>query len=251
MAADDLAWRAEQACCHGWPALDEARIGDWTARFGAGLTRRINSANPATPRPDDPTARLAEIEAAYHGWGLRTCVRLPSFLDSAFDTALERAGYAPEGDTITLYGEMSQVAAEPDRDVEVLAAPSMAWQDAKTVLSGFSPEDAEVFARVISRVAQPAGFAALKVEDRIVALAYGALNGGLLAVLAVVTDERERGRGFGRRMLQGLFDWAGRQGASGVCLQVEADNDAGMALYRRLGLTTELYRYHYRTRRGG
>ena len=247
MAADGLAWRAERACFHGWPALAEAHVGDWVARFGAGHTRRINSANPLTPCPADPTARISEIETIYHGWGLKPCVRLPSFLAPDFDTALERAGYAPEADTITLYGEMSQVAAENGRDVEVLSAPSKAWLDSKAALSGFSPGDAEVFARVMARISQPAGFATLKVEDRIIAQAYGALHGGLLAVAAVVTDESERGRGFGRRMLQGLFHWAGRQGASGVCLQVESDNDAGRALYRRLGLTNELYRYHYRT----
>lgn len=251
MSAGGLAWRAERACFHGWPALEEARIGDWIARFGAGHTRRINSANPVTPYPADPAARIAEIEAAYRGWGLKPYVRLPSFLDPVFDTALERAGYAPEGDTITLYGDMGEVATEADRDVEILPAPSEAWLDSKAALSGFSPDDAEVFARVIGRLSQPAAFAALKVDERIVAQAYGALHGGLLAVAAVVTDERERGRGFGRRMLKGLFDWAAREGASGVCLQVEADNEAGMALYRRLGLTTELYRYHYRTRQPG
>ncbi|MBB1094187.1 hypothetical protein [Rhodopseudomonas pseudopalustris] len=31
-----------------------------------------------------------------------------------------------------------------------------------------------------------------------------------------------------------------------ACLQVVSDNTAGRALYASLGLTTELYRYHYR-----
>ena len=42
----ELAWRAEQALNNAWPSLDDVRAGDWSARFGAGLTRRNNSANP-------------------------------------------------------------------------------------------------------------------------------------------------------------------------------------------------------------
>ena len=37
-----------------------------------------------------------------------------------------------------------------------------------------------------------------------------------------------------------------RNGARAAGLQVQADNASAQALYRRLGLGRELYRYHYR-----
>ena len=46
--------------------------------------------------------------------------------------------------------------------------------------------------------------------------------------------------------MSALYAWAAAQGARGVCLQVEAGNKAGRALYDGLGMKTELSRYHYR-----
>jgi len=68
---------------------------------------------------------------------------------------------------------------------------------------------------------------------------------GLLCVESVVTDVTVRRRGYARRMLSALIGWARTAGAEGVCLQVEADNQPAISLYRSLGLA-ELYRYHYR-----
>ena len=58
-------------------------------------------------------------------------------------------------------------------------------------------------------------------------------------------------RGSGRRLLAAVNAWGAASGAEAVCLQVEASNPAGRALYARLGVTTELYRYHYRRQPGG
>jgi len=38
----------------------------------------------------------------------------------------------------------------------------------------------------------------------------------------------------------------GGGGAQSACLQVEAGNGAGAALYRSPGMHTDLHRYHYR-----
>ena len=100
--------------------------------------------------------------------------------------------------------------------------------------------------RVVRSLMILSGFAGLRVDGEIVALAFGALHGGLLCVESVITDEGQRGKGYARRMLNGLFAWAVAAGARGVCLQVEAPNAPAIALYQGLGLTTELYRYHYR-----
>jgi hypothetical protein len=47
-------------------------------------------------------------------------------------------------------------------------------------------------------------------------------------------------------VLAALARWARDNGASGACLQVEADNAAGRALYHAVGITEELHRYCYR-----
>jgi len=68
----------------------------------------------------------------------------------------------------------------------------------------------------------------------------------MLCFESVVTDERRRRQGLSRRVLAALAEWAARNGATGATLQVEADNTPGRTLYRSIGMTTELHRYHYR-----
>jgi ribosomal protein S18 acetylase RimI-like enzyme len=68
----------------------------------------------------------------------------------------------------------------------------------------------------------------------------------LLCYESLITDRRLRRQGWGRRIVYALAAWARDQGAVGACLEVEAHNAPARALYDAIGLTRELYRYHYR-----
>ena len=63
---------------------------------------------------------------------------------------------------------------------------------------------------------------------------------------SVIADPLQRRRGYGRRIIAALAAWAKENGARGACLQVEAGNLPGRALYDGFGLKQEVYRYHYR-----
>ncbi len=117
---------------------------------------------------------------------------------------------------------------------------------AKAEFSGLSPDDVTTFRDVAARLSIPTAFIALREGGASASLAYGAVHAGLLCVEAVVTRESLRGRGLGRRMLSSLFAWARGEGAEAACLQVQADNVSGLALYAAVGFRTNLYNYHYR-----
>lgn len=246
MIDEALAWRVEQACFNAWPSLNQVHFGDWCGRFGAGLSRRNNSANPLSPGAEEPERHLAEIEALYRRWALTPRFRVPSFLDPQVARTLQASGYDMEGETLTLFAPLERTSRASDPGLQVFEAPSPEWIAAKARLSAFSAAEADALARIVGRLAIPAGLALLQADGAPAAVAFGALHDGLLCLEAVVTDPDRRGRGFGRRLLQGLLAWGDTRGAEAVCLQVQSDNAAGLALYRRLGLTTELYRYHYR-----
>jgi ribosomal protein S18 acetylase RimI-like enzyme len=243
-----LAWRIEQACFHAWPALEQVEVGDWTVRFGRGLTRRNNSANPT--RAD---ARLsdAEIEACagiYARWGQPTIFRLPSFLDPEADRRLERLGFSREEDVLTLVGDADALACAPDPQARILETANEDWLAARSALAGLTPAETATYAEVVRRLALPGVFAAVSCDGEPASMAYGALHDGLLCIESVVTAQAWRGRGLAHRMLGALFAHASARGCHGACLQVRAENAPAIALYRRLGLTREVYRYHYRRR---
>jgi ribosomal protein S18 acetylase RimI-like enzyme len=236
-----LPWRIEDACFNAWPSLRSVYHGDWLLRFGDGLSRRTNSANPLRAGAALAAGDLAYFEELFHAQNLPLIMRVPSLLDPAVDRELERLGFAAEGGTCALFGELSGHAT-----VEISSAASAEWFLAMSALQGHIPEQAAIYRRVVDRVAVPAGFGALRQDGDVVALAYGVIDDDLLCCESVVVSERHRCQGFGRRLMTSLLAWAAARGATGACLQVVADNAAGRALYRSIGLTTETHRYHYR-----
>jgi GNAT superfamily N-acetyltransferase len=115
-----------------------------------------------------------------------------------------------------------------------------------SAVRGHSTAEAAIYRHIIESIAVPAAFLSLRAEGTPAAFAFGALHGALLCCESVIAAPEHRGRGYSRRLMAAMFDWAAMQSAEGVCLQVEATNDPALALYRGLGLRTERFRYHYR-----
>lgn len=247
----ELSWRIEETCFNAFPSSRQVLLGDWLMRFSpagrkGGVSRRANSVNPLRPDCPDVADALAAAEPLYRAHGLPTIVRVPSIVDPALDRALAARGYASEGETCVLHGAIAGLAAAADPEVRLLAAPEREWLGVMAALQGFSAAQRDTYRRIVGAIAIPVRFALLTVDGAPAALAYGALHDGLLCYESVVTAVGRRRQGLARRVVGALAAWAGDAGAEAACLQVQADNAPALALYAGFGLTTELYRYHYR-----
>jgi GNAT superfamily N-acetyltransferase len=240
-----LAWRVEAVCFNAFPSLKQVILDGWLLRFSEGVSRRANSANPLRPDCARTAAVIEQIEALYRGQSQPTIFRVPSFLVEV-DGPLTARGYGSEGETCVLYGSMDAVAASADPSIEVSGQPGTEWLAAMARLQGHTDAHHRVYRRIVQAIALPAAFAGLRIDGQLAALAYGTVGDGLLCYESVITDPGRRRQGLAWRAVAGLAAWGRNQGARGVCLQVEAGNAPGRALYDRFGLTTELYRYHYR-----
>ena len=241
-----LIWKAEQACLNAWPALHNVLLGDWVVRFSEGLTRRSNSANPLRPEARASGATIQQFENLFRAQRLPLIIRVPSMLDPAVDRNLDKIGFAAEGESCVLYADLNSIAARNDDSVEIADGVDDEWLEAMNAMQKRTPEQAEIFDQIVLSIALPAGFATLFDGEEIIAQAYGVIHDDLLCCESVITDEQHRGQGVAHRLMSAMFAWAATQGAKGVCLQVEMNNAPGLKLYRDLGLTTELSRYHYR-----
>lgn len=245
-----LAWRVEETTLNAFPSLRQIIYRDWLLRFSDGFTRRANSINPRAARIDTLEADIETCAALFARSGQPAIFRVPEICDARLDQRLDRLGYSAEGRTLTLFGDLAEADTVSDTAAELLARPSHEWLQAMGVLQNRTPAQNAVFARIMDAIAVPAAFAALRQDGEITALTLGVVHDGLLCFESVVTGERHRGKGHARRLLASLNAWAVGLGARGVCLQVEASNAAGRALYDRLGLKTTLYTYHYRRHPG-
>jgi ribosomal protein S18 acetylase RimI-like enzyme len=246
MSEPSLSWRVEETTLNAFPSLRQIIYRDWLLRFSDGFTRRANSINPRAERIDTLEADIDTCAALFARSGQKPIFRVPEICDARLDSRLEKLGYTTEGGTLTLFGDISGTDNTADAAAELPSKPSREWLDAMGVLQKRSAAQNAIFERIASSIAVPVAFAGLREDGKLTALTLGSVHDGLLCFESVVTDERHRGKGHARRLLASLNAWAIGLGATGVCLQVEATNEAGRALYDRLGLKTMLYRYHYR-----
>ena len=246
MAAPSLAWRVEETCLNAFPSLRQIIYRDWLLRLSDDFTRRANSINPRAERIEGIEADIDACAGMFAAAGQQPVFRVPDICDPRLDGLLEARGYSVEGRTVTLFAELSEAECLADAHVEISPRPTAEWLAAMGELQNRTRQQNASFAGIMATLAVPAGFAALREDGELTALTVGSIHDRILCFESVVTAERHRGRGHARRLLASLNAWARAGGAKGVCLQVEAMNVAGRALYSRLGLKRELYGYHYR-----
>ena len=232
-----------------WPPAAQEELAGWQLGFDRGVTRRANSTLPNRMAPDaDPEALIAEAERRYRAQGLAPCFKIsPAAMPEDLDRRLAARDYAAEGHSLVLTArpEMTEKAASPASGVEVslLAEPAPAWCD--TCWPEADPAEAEARAAIAGRIAAPRAFALAMIEGQPAGAAAIACHDGWACITAVNTLGAWRRRGVARALMAGLTDWASRQEAEGLYLQVEVENEAARALYDRLGFVIA-YPYHYR-----
>ncbi len=241
-----LSWRADQAFLKAWPSLSIATRDHWQARFADGFSRRSNSVNPLSADATLTDADIIYFEDAYRARNLPLIFRVPTLLNADIDLVLARSGLVPEGECCVLHGALDTFSARPDSAVHIHDAPTREWFDAVHAAQERAGNQRATYEAIINAVALATGFAMLRDNGKPVALAYGAIDGDLLCIESVVTGPAHRGKGYAKRLMTSLLQWAKARGAATVCLQVEATNGPALALYKNLGINGELYRYHYR-----
>ncbi|MHA1158097.1 MAG: GNAT family N-acetyltransferase [Alphaproteobacteria bacterium] len=240
----DLAWEVEAACRAACPSPRESVVQGWLFRTAGGSVRRTNSVNPLKPG-GDPSDIIEAAERHYRAAGQPAIFRAPA-IARAMDPPLERRGYGSEGETTTLIRRLGDFALLPATGTDVMDRADRAWKAARARLSGTSAAQTVVFEVMLDCLASPSAFVTAEYGGRAAGLAYGVNHAGMLVIEAVVTAPDLRRLGLAHAAVSALLNWGAAGGARHACLQVEANNAPALALYRKLGFATELYRYHYR-----
>lgn len=213
-------------------ALEE--IPGWLLPFDPGTVGRAKSAVPISQAAPHP-AVLREIEARYAARGLAAVFRIPCVASfQVFCDALERSGYSAGQPTQVHTGATSAVRrVSSQAPVEIAPVPDEGWA-AVFLGEGFDPVDGASRVRTLSR-APGSLFASVWEDGRSVAAGAAAFAHGWASVHGMRTAQDRRGRGLAGRVLATLAAAALAKGYQRMFLQVEANNAAAQALYRRAG----------------
>lgn len=218
----------------------------WLLAFDSGTIGRAKSAAPLAHVAAD-VGVIEQIEAEYATRGLPAVFRLAT--DTCFDALrvqLQQRGYVaakPTWAQTASVQAMRQVTNQPIADVD--STPDAAWT-ALFLGEGFDPVDGASRVNSLSRSTRNV-YASVREAGQTVAGGAASFSHGWASVHGMRTAAGYRGQGLAGRVLAGLAKAAVDRVYDQVFLQVEANNPAAQALYKRAGFTTA-WTYEYWTK---
>ena len=239
--------RIEEASLNAWPARHSLLLDGWQVRFANGFTRRANCVVPlyaSAASEATLAARIRYCENLYAREQLHTLFRLTSEPSNRMlDAVLEDRGYRKVDDTLVQVVALQATPAAAGAALHLV--PPDRWLATYQRFAAMSDSNAALHAALLRRIRTECAYAVLSHDDAPVACALGVLEQPLLGIYDLVTDATRRGSGHGRALAAALLAWGRRAGARHAYLQVVADNQAALRLYRGLGFQNR-YRYWYR-----
>lgn len=233
----------ERATVAAVAPVGREELDGWLLPFDASTVGRAKSAVPLRHAGRDP-AIVAAIEARYAAQDLPAWFRVadvPAL--AAVRDELARRGYRPGRPTLVQMAASETVRrVSTQAPAECSATPDRSWAGLY-LGEGLDPVDGANRVRILSRT-PGAVYACMREGGDAVAGGVGAFDFGWASVHGMRTQLARRGQGLAARVLATLAGVALERGMQRMFLQVEAENAAALALYRRAGFVTAWeYRY--------
>jgi GNAT superfamily N-acetyltransferase len=235
----------EERAFNAWPARRTVLADGWLFRLSDGYTNRANSVNACMPHPSFEGV-LETAEALYRSCGLPPVFRLSPLAPPEADAALEEAGYAVSTPSIVMTARIADGSPTPSvtPSVTLTERPTDDWLTGFARASGLPDDETLAHGALVGSIVLPTAFATVCADGAAVGFGLAVRERKMVGLFDLVIDDRRRGQGHGRALIEALLAWGRRRGAERSYLQCLAESDA-LRLYERLGFS-EAYRYHYR-----
>jgi mycothiol synthase len=205
---------------------------------------------PAGPqRPSDPAAHLADVLAQVRAAGGGRVVLWVEQVDDALDTAATRGGFTRWRDLLQMRCPLP--AAPSDLPVRAFTpADADAFLAVNNRAFAWHPEQGGMTLDGLrSRLAEPwfdpAGFLLYERDGRLAGFCWTKIHApqpelgdpAMGEIYAIAVDPDFQGQGIGGPLTLAGLQWLADRGLEVGMLYVEADNDAAIKTYERIGFT--------------
>lgn len=239
--------RFEAAGFRAWPATSVRYDGTWVIRLTEGHpSKRLNSVSLLDPGDlNDLEARIERAGRCFASYGRPLIFRISPLAGTAIPAHLDQRGWRRFGESIVM--RLDLASADLDHVIDQIPMKDVArFVAAAASVRADEPVRRPGLADIVTAIPAEAGLFVQESEGMAIATAICVHDGDLAGLFEIIVRSGWRHRGHGRSIVQAALKWAHLRGASTAWLQVEADNEAAVSLYRSLGFT-EVYRYHYRS----
>ena len=237
----------EELALNAHPALQTQFYDGWILRYANGYTKRANSVNPLYPSALELQAKIAECEKRYFAQGLLSIFKLTDGTDPNIDKALDERGYELIEPTYVMEMDL-QDRTFPPGDGVITSCADDEWLESYFKFSRYTDNVKITTAKQILENVKNTTICGRIVKNNVpIACGSAILERGHMALLNVVVDESQRGKGHGMEICESLLSAAQHHGAHTAYLQVLQDNRKAVNLYKKLEYTA-VYSYWYRVK---
>jgi len=221
-----------------WPSSEQQVENGLVLRSANGFTKRANSANIVGSLGHDYLNIIQKCEHYFEQRNLRCIFRLLSYCDNqVLDTHLSSVGYKLVDPSIVLYQSLQGLSFD---STALVLKTADEWIESYCRIADLDLQLMGPHLEILKRVQEKVVFAVLEEGGTEVSCAMGVISNGYFGLFDLVTRKAERARGHGKTLMEGLLSWAASNGSKYSYLQVVADNDVAMRLYKKMG-----YQYAY------
>ena len=240
--------RLEELSLNASGAFQSLPYDGWLVGFRPGPTKRLRCVNAFYSTSLPLAEKVDYCVRFYQSVTLPAIFRmLPFSQPPELDAYLESLGWNRFERTLVLRAD-AQTAAEASAvgdSVEIVDVPR--WQEAAAGLLDLAGGALSAAIERAKSYPLPHIGAIIRHQGEVVACGLAKLEGAHAGLFAVNTAPAHRRQGRGRAIVAALLAEASRQGSRVAYLQVTADNEGALALYRPFGFAP-LYDYWYRGR---
>lgn len=239
--------RYEAAGFRAWPAASVHYDGTWAIRLTAGHpAKRLNSVNPLDPSDCGRLEeRIAKAARRFDAYGRPLTFRMSPLSGSILSAHLDEMGWSRFDESLIMRMALGNPAI--DKALDQIPLKDIArFINAAIRIESLDPALRPGLSELIGSIEPRTGMFVLEQHSQPVTTAVCVQDGDLAGLFEIATAVGERGKGYGRRTILSALKWARSHGARQAWMQVQADNEAALSVYRALGFA-EVYRYHYRS----
>jgi N-acetylglutamate synthase len=238
--------RIEELSLNASGAFQSLLYDGWLLGFRPGPTKRLRCVNAFYSTSLPLAEKVDYCVRFYRSVSLQAIFRmLPFSQPPELDAYLESLGWSTFERTLVLRADVPTVSPVPvARDsVEILDAPR--WVDVTAGLLDLTGDKLSAAVERARSYPLPHAGAIVRHRGEVVACGLMKLEGAHAGLFALNTAPAHRRRGLGTAIVGALLAEASRQGSRAAYLQVTADNEGALALYRQFGFE-RVYDYWYR-----
>ncbi|WP_062016586.1 GNAT family N-acetyltransferase [Aureimonas sp. AU4] len=239
--------RLEAAGFRAWPASSTFYDGTWAVRLTPSFpAKRLNSVNPLDPGDEaNIAARITDARQRFVAAGRTLLFRQSPLCPPALIRHLDESGWQSFGESVVFTADLAALDLNDAID-RIPIRDGRRYLDASLHVHRRPAEMRAGLDEVLSSIRPPAAFFVRESEGgEPIGVALAITDNDLAGILDVAVAPEARRQGIGIDLVATALRHTQHKGARTGWLQVEADNAAGLALYRRLGFR-EAYRYCYR-----